>query len=375
VHEERRDPPPGHGDLPHAIVRPSRVRYWIWFIPMLAAALAGWWVYQEFARKGPTITIRFQEAKGLTAGQADVRYRGATIGSVTYLRLAKDKKDILVKAELDKSAAGLAVEGSQFWIVRPELSLAGVRGLMTIVSGEYIHVKPGTGKRQTEFVGLEQPPVITEEGNGLKIILWTDSVGSLDKGSPVYYREIQVGEVMAVNLADHGKDISVPVWIDEKYAPLVGSGSKFWKAGGLNLQMSLAGISLSAESMKAMIKGGIAFANPNGVQEPARDGANFQLHESMLPEWLAFSPTNRAGSRITIHFKNGNGLFSGQTPVKYLGLKGHRGFRRCCCKSGQGGLSLLDGASGNQRGKRARIANHRFRGFHPGASGQWEASL
>ncbi len=315
------EPPSPNEDLPQATIRHSRFRYWIWIVPLVAACLAGWWVYQDLARRGPTITIRFQEAKGLTAGQADVRYRGAKIGTVNSLRLSRDKQSILVKVELDKSAEGVAVEGSEFWIVRPELSAAQIRGLMTIVSGEYIHVKPGTGKRQTEFVGLEQPPVITQEGKGLKLVLWTDTLGSLERGSPVYYREIQVGEVMAVHLDDHGNGISVPVWIDEQYAPLVGSGSKFWKAGGLNLRLSLAGVSLSAESMKALIKGGIAFANPDGVHEPARDGANFALHESVLPEWLGFAPTNRAGSRISIHFKNGNGLFGGQSEVHYLGVK------------------------------------------------------
>jgi paraquat-inducible protein B len=321
MNEEHRDSPGGREGLPQAKIKPSRARFWIWLVPVVAAALVGWWVYQDFARKGPTITIRFQEAKGLTAGQADVRYRGATIGRVRSLQLTPDEQGIIVKAELDKSAAGLAVEGSEFWIVRPELSAAGVKGLMTIVSGEYIHVKPGAGKRRTEFTGLEQPPVITGEGKGLKLVLWTDKVGSLGKGSPVYYREMQVGEVMAVRLADHGNGVSVPVWIDEQYAPLVGSNSKFWKAGGLNLQMSLAGISLSAESVKALINGGIAFANPNGIQEPAKDGANFQLHESVLPEWLGFAPTNRAGSRISIHFKNGDGLLSGQSEVQYLGVK------------------------------------------------------
>lgn len=321
MNEERGEPSQEGGDLPHATVRPSRARYWIWLVPLAAAALAGWWVYQDLIRKGPTITIRFQEAKGLTAGQADVKYRGATIGAVTSMGLTPDKQGILVKAELDRSAKGLAVEGSEFWIVKPELGAAQIKALMTIVSGEYVEVKPGSGKPQTKFTGLEQAPLITEEGKGLKIILTTDTLGSLEKGSPIYFREVQVGEVMAVGLADHGKDINVPVWINEQYAHLVGSGSKFWKAGGLNLQMSLAGISLSAESMKALIKGGIAFANPNGVQVPARDGTNFQLHESMLPEWLGFASTNRAGSRISIHFKKGDGLFSGQSEVKYMGVQ------------------------------------------------------
>jgi len=272
-------------ELPQAKVRTSRLRYWVWLVPIGVAGLVGYYLYDYFAAHGPTITIVFDEAKGLTANQSDLRYRGAKLGSVKSMELSKDRRHMFVKVELDKSAESIAVEGSEFWIVRPEVSTSGIRGLKTIVSGEYLQVKPGHGKRTDHFTGLEEPPILTDDQQGVQLTLVTDKISSLGRGSPIYYHDIQVGQVLHYELAQDGQNMHVQIFIHKKYAHLLGTNSKFWKAGGLNVRMSLAGIQMSAETIQSLIQGGVAFSTPGGVKEPVKPGAVFRLHESSLPEW------------------------------------------------------------------------------------------
>src|SRR5437870_3589421 len=142
--------------LPKARVEKAAQRYWIWIVPALAAAFVAWLVYRTVAEAGPAITILFKSGKGIEVGKTAIKYRGVTIGTVHSLKLSPDRQYVMVEAVLGKSAAGIASEGSEFWIVEPEVSLEAIRGLRTIVSGDYIQVKPGNGKPATKFIGIEE---------------------------------------------------------------------------------------------------------------------------------------------------------------------------------------------------------------------------
>jgi paraquat-inducible protein A/MlaD protein len=109
-------------------------------------------------------------------------------------------KIIDVIGRLRRSATPIAREGAVFWIVRPEAGLYNIAALGTVFRGPEIEVLPGTGKAQSDFVGLESSPVPLE-GKGLKVVLVTGHVGSLRPGSPVYYRGVEVGTIQDVRLS------------------------------------------------------------------------------------------------------------------------------------------------------------------------------
>src|ERR1700678_4150716 len=113
MHEER------HG-LPMAKIEKSRLGWLLWLVPVAAALLCAWYVSRDFIFSGPIITIYFQNAAGLQAQNSLLKYRGATIGEVEALQLSQAQQRVAVKAQLVSSAAGLALQGSVFWIVRPE---------------------------------------------------------------------------------------------------------------------------------------------------------------------------------------------------------------------------------------------------------------
>src|SRR6185312_13918991 len=118
-----------------------------------------WFVYRDYIATGPVITLYFQDASGLEENNTQIRFLGATVGQVKRLGITKDSQHVEVKARLAGSAAHLARAGTVFWIVRPELKIGAISGLRTIISGEYIAVRPGNGPRTNDFVGAAKEPL------------------------------------------------------------------------------------------------------------------------------------------------------------------------------------------------------------------------
>ena len=197
-------------NLPKAKLRKGRLNWLLWLVPVAALLLCAWYVYSSILSKGPTITIYFDQIEELQADSSPMRYRGAKIGTVTSVELTPDSKRVKVKAQLDGSSANVARQGSIFWIVRPQVSVGAIRGLRTIVSGNYLTVRPGNGPRTNVFDGLEEPPVNAASGNPVDITLLSSDLASVQKNTPIFYRGIQVGEVLDYRLGNDAQAVRNP---------------------------------------------------------------------------------------------------------------------------------------------------------------------
>jgi paraquat-inducible protein B len=278
-------------DLPKARLRKRRWRFpVVWIVPVVAAIVAGYLVYDRLQEYGPTITIKFKDGSGVKAGQTEIHYRGVPIGEVTTIEVSEDQQYVEVKARLRQSASSIAKEGSKFWIVRPEVDIGNISGLSTIITGPYIQVLPGGGKPKAEFIGLERPPPVLEPG--LNIIVAAANLGSIRPGAPVQYRGIEVGFVTNTELSRDATMVHIDVFIRQRYARLVRIGSRFWAVGGVDVNASLfRGVEINIQSLRSLITGGIAFATPEDPKSaPVKDGTIFLLHDKPQKEWLEWSP-------------------------------------------------------------------------------------
>ncbi len=266
------DPPEAAEAVPDALIRRRRWGLSVaWLVPLVAAIVAGYLVYDRVRQAGPTITIAFADGDGVKVGQTEIRYRGVPIGEVREIDLSPDHSRVVVSARLRRSAAVIARDGSVFWIVRPQVGPASITGLSTVLSGPYIQVLPGTGKMQTSFTGVDHPSP-TLNRRGLTIILATARLISVRNGSPIYYRGIEVGTFIDTHLSRDATSARVNVLIDQPYTSLVRIGS------------------LSLESLRSLAVGGVAFATPDTSSQPAKAGTIFVLHEETDKEWLAWTP-------------------------------------------------------------------------------------
>lgn len=264
----------------------------IWVVPIVALLIAGWMIARQFRNHGPEITIEFANGAGIEAGKTDIEYKGVVVGLVTDLTLQSNLSAVLVKVRLTKSGVAVARAGSEFWVVHPEVSLTGVRGLETLVTGVRIRVRPGNGPTTKHFRGLDRPPPAEDPALGRAYLLRAEKLDGIKPGSSVYYRGVKVGLVETTRLAADSGAAVIRVRIFTAYAPLVRTNTQFWNAGGLDFHLGIHGVDLRADSLEALVGGGIAFATPDQpeIAPPALDRTEFQLHDKPEEAWLRWQP-------------------------------------------------------------------------------------
>ncbi len=241
-----------------------------WLLPFIALLIAGWLVYTNYQESGNSVTIDFQSAAGIVAGRTPVRYQGVEVGTVQSISLSKDLRSIVVEASIKSDLEDSLREGTQFWLVTPKASLAGVSGLDALVGGNYIGMMPGRGKPQTHFTALDTQPKYRLNTGELMIHLQADDLGSLNTGSLVYYRKIPVGKVYDYTISPGNKGVIIDVLIDRRFANLVKDNTRFWNVSGFKGDFSLSGASVQMESLAALVNGAIAFDSPlDGKQAKA----------------------------------------------------------------------------------------------------------
>ncbi|MFD1692444.1 MlaD family protein [Azotobacter chroococcum] len=172
----------------------------------MAALIGGWLAVKSILEQGPVISIVFKNAEGLEAGKTKLRYKDVEIGLVTTVTLSKDLKQVIATAELVKDFQPHLVEDTRFWLVKPRISGGSVTGLGTVLSGSYIGVGVGkTDRAQKTFTALEVPPLIQLDTPGREFVLHSTDLGSLELGAPVFFRRLQVGQVVAYQLDENGR--------------------------------------------------------------------------------------------------------------------------------------------------------------------------
>ncbi|MRR34388.1 MCE family protein, partial [bacterium] len=269
-------------DIPEAVAEPKgrRSLQLVWIIPIIAAIIGGALAVKAYLQKGPTITITFKTGEGLEAGKTKIKYRDVEIGTVKSLSFGADRLHVIATAELKKETAPYLVEDTKFWVVRPRISGGTVTGLGTLIGGSYIGVDIGkSNKRQRDFVGLETPPVVTMDVPGTRFMLHGTDLGSLDIGSPVYFRRVQVGQVIAYELDKDGQGVTFKVFIAAPYDQYVKANSRFWNASGIDVTLDANGLKINTQSLVSVGIGGIAFQtlDEEGQAPPPDPNATFTL--------------------------------------------------------------------------------------------------
>lgn len=293
----------------------------VWLVPIIAVVVGASLLISTLLQNGPRVVIAFRTAEGIEPGKTEVRYKEVVVGHVETVTLSDDHKRVLVGVRLDRSAANVAVDDTHFWVVRPRIGTAGVSGLSTLLSGAYIGVDAGTSKKsRKQFVGLEVPPFVLRGEPGRSFVLRANDLGSLDVGSPVYYRRTRVGRVVGYTLDAQNDELTVTVFIEAPYEPLVTAETRFWNASGLNLQLNASGFTLNTQALTSVIAGGIAFEHLPGSQAavPAPSNTRFFLFGDRKS---ALAP--RDGPPLAIRLvldQSVRGLAVG-APVDFLGIE------------------------------------------------------
>ncbi|WP_028621065.1 PqiB family protein [Pseudomonas sp. Ant30-3] len=293
----------------------------VWIVPIVAVLVGLSLVVHSMMQEGPTITITFKTGSGLTANKTEVKYRNVVIGHVSEVELSDDQKSVNATIKLDKQAESFTREDSQFWVVRPRIGAGGVSGIDTLLSGDYIGADIGQSEtRAKTFKGLENPPPITYGEPGKRFTLHTEDLGSLDIGSPVYYRKIPVGQVVAYALDADGKGVNIDVFIHAPNDAYVTENTRFWNASGVDVDVGANGFAVKTESLSSLLVGGIAFRAPqySPNDTPAVEDKIFELFDD---QQVALAPPNGKPQYLSLRFDQALRGLKVDAPVEFLGIE------------------------------------------------------
>jgi paraquat-inducible protein B len=292
----------------------------VWLVPIVAAVIGLSMVVHNSLSAGPKITVSFETAEGLEANKTQVKYKNVVIGQVTAIALSEDRNRVVATIELKDSAKSFTTEDSRFWVVRPRIGAQGISGVDTLLSGAFISADPGASQQtRSDFRGLEIPPPITYGQRGKRFTLHADDLGSLDIGSPVYYRRIQVGQVVQVGLSQDGKGVDIEVFVNSPNDEFVTTNTRFWNASGVDISLGADGLKVNTQSVSSIVSGGVAFVEPkyNPEQKQAPEMTKFDL---FADQQSALAPPDGTPRYIRMRFDQSlRGLAVG-SQVEFLGV-------------------------------------------------------
>jgi paraquat-inducible protein B len=282
--------------------------------------VGGWLVVKTLSEQGPQVSISFKTAEGIEVGKTKVKYKNVDIGVVERIKFSDDFSNVILTAEFSQGSEKFLRRSTRFWVVKPQLGLQGASGLSTLVSGAYIEIEPGPGAAQRHFVGLEKQPVVKADEQGKEIVLVTQKLGSIDRGSPIYYQGLLAGEVLGYELGNDRKSVYVHAFIKDPFDQLIRGNTYFWNVSGINVSMGADGFKVKTESIRSLMFGGIAFDTPETLEQASTDVDNlvFTLNESF--DVLEERSYTRKLKFIMFFDSSVRGLSLG-APVEFKGIK------------------------------------------------------
>ncbi|WP_460120867.1 PqiB family protein [Pseudomonas sp. S2_C03] len=304
-------------DLPTAKTRPASNWSAIWVLPLIALIIGGWLGWRAYNETGIEIQVRFESGEGIQANKTEVVYKGMPVGKVKTLKLDDEgaSKAVIATVEMNKDVEQYLRTSTRFWLVKPSVTLAGISGLETLVSGNYVAISPGEGEPARKFKALAEEPPLSDAQPGLHLTIKADRLGSLNRGSPVFYKQIRVGQIKSYVLSEDQSTVELKVFIEPTYAKLVRKHTRFWNASGISIDANLSGVKVRSESLASIVAGGIAFATPENRKDspPTDPSLPFRLYEDY--------DAAAAGIKVKVKLSDFEGLQAGRTPVMYKGIQ------------------------------------------------------
>lgn len=228
-----------------------------------------------------SVVLHSREAYNLEPNLSQVYFHGNVAGKVTDVTYLPDSESTRITVRLDRDFRHLANSAAHFWVVRPQLSIEGVKGLSAIARGPYITFSTDikNAPERSEFT-LENKPMPPE---GKHITLKIDEANGIDEGTSIFFSGIEVGVVTGIAFVPGEQALEADAVIDDNYVRYLNDSSLFYVRSGMELQLGVTGFYANSGSLKEIVVGGIAFETPDSAAGKEKDAFRlFNSYKTML---------------------------------------------------------------------------------------------
>ncbi len=296
----------------------------VWLVPLLALIISLGVAWQSYSERGVLISIYFENASGVEAGSTVIKYRDVNVGLVERVEFTPDLRQVVVFARIDRNVAPYLDAATSFWVVRPEVSVRGITGLSTVLSGVFIEGSWDElkGAPLQQFGGLDRAPLSRPGQNGTWITLRARDGNQLASGAPVLHKGIDVGYLDTPELSESGDIVSVAAFIRAPYDRQLTSETRFWDTSGFSISLGTQGVTLDVSSLASLVEGGIAFDTIVSGGQPIEAGHRYNIFEdeTQARESLFADPVADDLIVSVIFDESVNGLAAG-ADVKFQGVR------------------------------------------------------
>lgn len=273
-------------------------------------------LYDDFesANIGVPLVLRFKNVSDIQEEQTEIRYQGQKIGRIGKLNYDSETNEAIVVAHVIPRIEDALTENTQFWIVKPSVSLLKISGLDALLAGNYIEMRPSLkGKKVREFRVSDSIPALAKTTPGLHFYIETESLGSIDKNVPLLYKHITVGNIEGYELSEDAEKIRLKAFLKPEFAHLVKKNSRFYNVSGVNISGGVSGLKIHTESIRTLLTGGIAFYTPDSEEQRpvSESGDSFKLYKDF--------DDAQAGIEVFLILDNLTGISEGETKIRYKG--------------------------------------------------------
>lgn len=296
----------------------------VWLLPLIALAIAGYIVLDHYRERGPVITVSLKNASGLKAGQTPLRFRDVDIGKVEEIGFDPEFNRIEAMVRVSREAAARMGSDTQFWVVQPEVTASGVRGLETLFSGSYLATdltEAGDGARPAIYEALEQQPLTAPGAPGARVTLAGAGSASLSPGAPIYFKGLEVGQIESRRLAPDSGQLEYDAFVHAPYDEWLKPGARFWDASGFDLSLGADGVRFSMAAVSTLLRGGVAFdiVSPGEGDGPESRYTLYATEKAARDSHYSDDPLNML--RLQASFTGTVRGLSVGAPVEYAGVR------------------------------------------------------
>jgi paraquat-inducible protein B len=232
---------------------------------------------------GGVVTL-VSQSNGSISNGTKLKFQNVDVGEVISSTPDFGKNQVLIKARIyPEYFSQLAVQKTEFKMLKPVLSLTEIKDLSAAII-PVIKVIPGDNSTPRTLFNLDE---VKKASNNLILVLQSENKRSVTKGTPVLFRDIEVGRVTNVELGSLADRVISTIEIDQQYAYLVRKNSVFWNVSGVDVSFGLSGANIKAGTVDSLLRGGIAFSTPENValEAPAKQNSSFFLYDKAQEGW------------------------------------------------------------------------------------------